>query len=97
MTSGATDVALDLRQEGLNMRETSTAVVYSGTLIQTAREILLIARKPLAPKQIAYLGVRFGLLKVPRGRTRGYLTQLIQSAMYGRRGVKRLGYGKYSR
>ena len=79
------------------MRETSTAVVYGGTLVQVAREVLQIARKPLAPKQIAQLGVRFGLLRVPRGRTRGYLTQLIQSAMYGRRGVKRVGYGKYSR
>jgi hypothetical protein len=61
----------------------STAVARKGvTIVDTAVAILAARGGSLGPSEIAEHGLRGGLLRVPRGRTRGYLTQLLQSRLH---------------
>ncbi len=83
-------------------RRTSTAVKGKTTLINTAIRVLLHAgNQPLTPAEIAELGKASNLLRVPRGRTKGYLGQLLQSSLYNNSQyspkpvVVRAGNGKY--
>lgn len=80
----------------------SSAVVFGGTIVETAVMILADnGNKPLSPKEIAEKGVEEGWLRVPRGRTRTYLSQLIQSSLYdnfayaAKKFVSRPTSGKY--
>ena len=65
-------------------RTKSSAVVKKGrTILETAIEIL--AREgnhALSPHEIASKGQRHRLLRIPRGRTKAYLNQLLQSELY---------------
>ena len=62
---------------------TSTAVTVPGrTIIETALRILKKSDVPLSPAEVAERGVKMDILRIPRGRTRNYLTQLIQSELY---------------
>jgi hypothetical protein len=84
-------------------RKASTAVTRgNATLINTAIRVLLdVGNQPLTPAEIAEIGKAKNLLRVPRGRTRGYLGQLLQSSLYNnsaysvRPVVVRTGRGKY--
>lgn len=61
----------------------STAVVRRGlTIIETAVTILAARGESLGPAEIADYGIRGGLLRIPRGRNRSYLTQLLQSRLH---------------
>lgn len=61
----------------------SSAVKTGQTILATAVELLAIGgNKPRSPKQIADIGLEEGYLQVPRGRTRQYLNQLLQSALF---------------
>jgi len=62
----------------------STAVTKKNrTILGTAVRIILgNGNRPLAPEDIAVRGVQTGSLRIPRGRTRGYLSQLLQSTLY---------------
>lgn len=60
----------------------SSSVLKDMTILRTAAAILKRARKPIGPSEIAERGKRVKLLRVPRGRTRAYLSQLIQSVLY---------------
>jgi hypothetical protein len=66
------------------MRNTrSTALTSNGTLLDTAARIIKRnGNSPMSPAEIAVRGVAQGLLRVPRGRTRTYLSQLVQSTLY---------------
>lgn len=87
----------------MNMRQ-SRSVLINSTIAAAAARIIRRARKPLGPAEIASRGKRTGLLRVPRGRTRGYLTQLLQSALYQNAFyvdrpssiVRRIRHGKYA-
>lgn len=60
----------------------SSAVLKNSTILRVATTILRRARHPIGPSEIAERGKRSKLLRVPRGRTRGYLSQLLQSVLY---------------
>jgi hypothetical protein len=62
----------------------STAVVRKGnTILETAVQVIkIVGNKPMAPKDVAEIGLDLGLFRVPRGRTRSYLTQLVQSELF---------------
>jgi len=64
------------------MKKKSSAVLTNMTILGTAARILRKAKKPIGPSEIAERGKRDNLFKVPRGRTRGYLSQLVQSVLY---------------
>lgn len=63
-------------------KKRSSAVLKDMTILRTAAAILRRARKPIGPSEVAERGKKVKLLKVPRGRTRAYLSQLIQSVLY---------------
>lgn len=66
-----------------DMNMASTAVVNKKrTIISTAAIIIGRARKPLSPFQVALAGLRSRYLRVPKGRNRSYLVQLLQSTMW---------------
>jgi len=82
----------------------SSAVTRSSemTIIDTAIRVLLeLGNQPMTPAEIADIGKAKKLLRVPRGRTNGYLGQLIQSQLYNNSQysekpvVLRTGKGKY--
>jgi hypothetical protein len=61
----------------------STALVDKNrTIISTAATIIGRAKKPLSPEQVALAGLKKRLLRIPRGRTRSYLVQLLQSMLW---------------
>jgi hypothetical protein len=82
---------------------TSTAVVRGNqTILQTAVKVMLSSGNiALTPSEIAQIGVIKGVLRVPRGRTSGYLTQLLQSELYNNYAysvnpvVDRVSWGMY--
>jgi len=78
-------------------RVISTAVTNPRkTILETALTILSqTGNQAMSPQDIAAIGQATGLLRVPRGRTKTYLGQLLQSAMYGNPLVSRVGRGKY--
>jgi hypothetical protein len=84
------------------MTRRSTSLTKRSTLLATAARIIRSnGNSPMSPSEIASRGVTGGLLRVPRGRTSGYLAQLLQSAMYNesaygsRPSVVRHGRGLY--
>lgn len=86
----------------MNTRSQSTVVVEDGlSILDAAEEILEAASGPLSPSQIADEGLEMGLFQVPRFRTKGYLTQRIQSTLHNNAEysadprVKRPRKGKY--
>ena len=70
----------------------STAVTVKGlTVLQACRRVLRTHRSRgslartvsgLTPTEIARKGVEMSVFEVPRGRTFGYLSQLVQSTLY---------------
>lgn len=64
--------------------KTSTAVVRENqTILETAVRIIGSSGNiAMTPSEIAQVGVMRGILRVPRGRTFGYVTQLLQSQLY---------------
>ena len=60
----------------------SSAVLKNATILRVATMILRRARRPIGPSEVAERGKKSKLLRVPRGRTRGYLSQLVQSILY---------------
>lgn len=81
----------------------SSAVTKRGATIMSTTVLLLSSygnKQPLSPSEVADFGIRTKLLQVPRGRTRQYLNQLVQSSMYNSvlsndPLVRRTGHGKY--
>jgi hypothetical protein len=88
MLSGNESVARntsDLKgDDAMASRRSSTALTRSGkTILGTAVNILRAARnEPLSPRDIAEVGMEAGLMRIPRGRTTSYLSQIIQSTLY---------------
>lgn len=66
----------------MGRKSESSAVRRGSTIVDTAVAILAARGASLGPSEIAEFGLRGGLLRVPRGRTRSYLTQLLQSALH---------------
>lgn len=83
------------------MGRKSTAVAAGGTVLDVAVAILAGHGESLGPSAIAKRGIEVGLLRVPRGRTKGYLTQIVQSTLHDNAeytqvpSVYRPGKGKY--
>lgn len=64
------------------MRKRASKVLTSSdrTVIGTALKIM--GADALTPEEIAERGIRSGLLVVPKGRSKAYLIQIIQSTLY---------------
>ena len=62
----------------------STAVANRRlTVLQACHRVLKTNKnEPLSPSDIAKKGLAMSLFEVPRGRTPGYLSQIIQSTLY---------------
>jgi hypothetical protein len=73
-----------MKRKELQMRcQYSSSVTTGGTVLQEAVKILRARRgKVLLPAQIAQIGLDSGVFAIPRGRTFGYLSQVIQSTLY---------------
>ena len=65
-----------------NAKVGSTAVRAKNQRILDIAVRILKAEGPLTPTFISEIALEKGLMMRPRGRTRGYLTQLIQSVLY---------------
>jgi hypothetical protein len=52
------------------------------TIVSTAATIIGRAKRPLSPEQVALAGLRKRFLRIPRGRNKSYLVQLLQSVMW---------------
>lgn len=82
-------------------KRNSSAVVSKDTILETVRDILGMTDGPASPIEIAEIGLEEGLLRVPRGRTKSYLIQLLQSQLYNNAHyasmpiVRRTTYGRY--
>lgn len=84
-------------------RMTSSAVVRPGkTILDVATEIMKASDNAgLSPQEIAEVATLAKQMTLPRGRTSGYLSQLIQSMLYNnilyaaKPVVKRVGYARY--
>lgn len=80
----------------------SSAVTRRQTILETAVEIIASSgNEPMAPVEIAEEAISRGLMRIPRGRTHGYLSQLLQSTLYDnahyahKPSVYRTTYGRY--
>lgn len=82
-------------------RRGSSAVISGDTILDTVTDILEMTEGPASPSEIAEIGLDEGLLRVPRGRTKSYLVQLLQSQLYNNAHysttpiVRRTTYGRY--
>lgn len=91
------------RRNTIGQVGTCSAVTHPGlNLMQVALRIIKDGgNQPLSPHEIAEIGKEKNLLRVPRGRTNGYLSQLIQSRLYNNSAysdsplVQRTSPGKY--
>lgn len=62
-------------------RHSITVVPKTYTILDAAVTILADTRKAMGPTEIAEQGVKAGILRIPRGRTKGYLSQTLQSVL----------------
>lgn len=60
----------------------SPAVARGDTIIGAATKIIRKNRGAMSPSEVAAAGLKSGALMVPRGRTKSYLNQLLQSSLY---------------
>lgn len=75
---------MTLEPKRTGIRSTSIARVRGRcTILEACQKVLRASRKTLAPADIARKGIEMLLFEVPRGRTFGYLSQLVQSTLYG--------------
>jgi len=65
-------------------KKRSSAVRLPGHTILDAsiRIMALTGNNGKSPRQIADFGIEKNILRIPRGRTAGYLNQLVQSSLY---------------
>lgn len=67
----------------MNKRPQSTVVVKKGsTVSEAAQKVLRRVSEPLGPAEIAEIGLKRGIFRIPRFRTRSFLTQRIQSTLH---------------
>lgn len=64
------------------MRKRTSKVLTSPSKTVIATAVQLLGRDALGPVDIAERGIQRGLLRVPKGRSKAYLIQIIQSTLY---------------
>ena len=62
--------------------KSSTITTKNKTVLETAVKILSSKRRSMSPKEIVQAGIDKGLIKVTRGRTEGYVYQIVQSTLH---------------
>lgn len=62
-------------------KQSKSVVKKNHTILDAAVATLKREKSALGPTEIADAGIRRGLLRIQRGRTKGYLAQLIQSTL----------------
>lgn len=64
------------------MRTSTSVQIEDLTILGAARAILAAEGRPMGPYEVAQAGLDVGIFRVPRFRTRAYLTQLVQSVLH---------------
>lgn len=84
------------------MASSKAVILGDQTILEAVVDILRDeGNRAMSPSEIANVGVTYGYLQVPRGRTKSYLNQLIQSQLYNnfayarKKFVTRTSPGKY--
>jgi hypothetical protein len=65
------------------MKQSTIVTMPGKTILDTAIGVLSEnGNRLMGPKMIAETGISYGVIRVPRGRTRGYVYQILQSVMH---------------
>jgi hypothetical protein len=62
-------------------RQSTIITVPGYTVLQMAVTILCTTERSMGPTEIAEFGIRRGWVRIPRGRTRGYVAQTLQTKL----------------